>query len=459
MRILGWYVLLLAVALVAALFIQRSFLFDQVVSDADLAMDQEVGELRQLAAGINPETGEPFAGDVRAIFDTYLARNVTLSDEAIVTIVGGAPYKSDVLGSFFGDTSLMEHWSSLEQSERDQVDTELGPVRYLAVPLIGGEESGGVFVVTIVLENQLNRVEGVVRVGALVLGSIFVIASAVAWIAAGDVLRPIRLLSETARSITESDLSRRIRSEGDDEIADLARTFNEMLDRLEEAFATQRAFVDDAGHELRTPITVIRGQLEVLGDDPQERQETIQLVTGELDRMSRIVEDLLVLARAEQSDFIQKHPIDLAEFVDELAVKASSLSGRPVALEAPDPAVVQGDRQRLTQAVMNLIRNAFEHTSPEVDVSLGAQANGTWTRIWVGDNGPGIPFEEQQRLFERFARGGLGRRRTEGAGLGLSIVRAIAEGHGGNVELETGVQGSKFTIVIPTSGNEPEEPA
>ncbi len=458
MRILGWYVLLLAVAMTAALFIQRAFLLDQVISDADLALDQEVSELRQLAGGVDPETGEPFAGDVGAIFDTFLARNVTLTDEAIVTIVGGTPYKSDVLGSSFEATDLMEHWSSLKQSERNQVDTELGPVRYLAVPLVGNETSGGVFVVNVLLENQLDRVEGVVRVGALVLGSIFVIASAVAWVAAGEVLRPLRLLSETTRSITDTDLSRRIPAEGDDEIADLARTFNEMLDRLEQAFATQQAFVDDAGHELRTPITVIRGQLEVLGDDPEERRETILLVTGELDRMSRIVEDMLVLATVEQPDFIQAHPLDLAEFVDEMAVKASSLSDRPVVVTASEPAVVRGDRQRLTQAVMNLIRNAFEHTGPEVNVTLGAQANGTWTRIWVGDDGPGIPVEERQRLFERFSRGRSGRRRTEGAGLGLSIVKAIAEGHGGRVDLETGEQGSTFAIVIPTSGIDGEEP-
>jgi signal transduction histidine kinase len=173
--------------------------------------------------------------------------------------------------------------------------------------------------------------------------------------------------------------------------------------------------------------------------------------------MSRIVEDLLVLARAEQPDFIQAHPIDLAEFANELAVKASSLSGRPVVVLPVDPAVVQGDSQRLTQAVMNLVRNAFEHTSPDVSVSLGAHANGTWTRISVTDDGQGIPADERQRLFERFARGRSGRRRTEGAGLGLSIVKAIAEGHGGTVELETGDQGSTFTIVIPTDGPETGE--
>jgi signal transduction histidine kinase len=434
------------------LLIQRSFLLDQVVSGADQALDQEVGELRQLAGGVDPETGELFAGDVAAIFDTYLERNVPLSDEAVVTIVAGVPYKSDLAGASFQGTDLLEHWASLKVPERDQVDTDAGPIRYLAITLASDDAVGGVFVVAIALEEQLANVDGVIRVGALVLGSILLISTAVAWIAAGEVLRPLRLLSDTARSITESDLSGRIPVEGDDEIAGLAETFNEMLDRLEEAFATQRRFADDAGHELRTPITVIRGQLEVLGDDPAERAATIRLVTGELDRMSRVVEDLLVLTKAEQPEFIQPHPIDLAELVDELAVKASSLSPRSVTVTAKDHAVVLGDRERLTQAVMNLARNAVEHTPETASVSLGGRANGSWARIWITDTGPGIPVSERTRLFERFARGEPGRRRTGGAGLGLSIVKAIAEGHGGTVELETGDTGTTFTIVIPVAG-------
>jgi len=454
MRILGWYILLLAIAIVPALLIQRSFLLDQVVSDADLGLDQEVGELRQLADGLNPETGEPFAGDVRSIFDTYLQRNVPLADEAIVTIVGGVPYKSDVAGSGFAGTELMSHWASLQASERDQVDTDQGPVRYLAVPLVSNDTQGGVFVVAIGLQAQLDRVNGVIRVGALVLGSIFLLASVVAWLAAGDVLRPLRQLSETTRSITELDLSQRIPVHGNDEIAALTRTFNGMLDRLEESFATQRRFVDDAGHELRTPITVIRGQLEVLGDDPVERAATVRLVTGELDRMSRIVEDLLILARSEQPDFIQIHPIDLSEFAEELGTKASALAGKPVALSMVEPAVIPGDSQRLTQAVLNLVRNAVEHTTPDVSISLGAAVNGEWARITVSDDGPGIPPEEQKRMFERFARGGAGQRPTEGAGLGLSIAKAIVDGHGGHIELDSGSEGTTFTMFLPLDGDD-----
>jgi two-component system, OmpR family, sensor kinase len=457
MRILGWYLVLLATALTAALVIQRSYMLEQVVNDAELILDREVEEIRQLSGGINPATGEPFAGDVQAIFDIFIERNVPLAGEGVLTIVDGVPYKSDITGSYFRGTDLLQSWAQLTEPERGRIETDEGPVHYVAVPLEDGQSVGGVFVVTVFLQGELDKVDRAIRVGALVLGSVFVLASATAWLAAGDVLKPLRTTTETARTITESDLSRRIEVEGSDEIADLGHTFNAMLDRLEEAFDTQRRFVDDAGHELRTPITVIRGQLELIGEDPLERASTIALVTDELDRMSRIVEDLLALARAEQPDFVELHPLDLAEFLEEMAAKASGVSPTRVTVSESDPAVFPGDRQRLTQAVMNLIRNSFEHNPPGVTVTLAGTNSGRSVRISVTDDGPGIPPEAQSNLFERFYRGQPGKRRTEGAGLGLSIVRAIAEGHGGRVELDTGETGTTFTLVLPGIASQAED--
>lgn len=451
-RILGWYVLLLAVALAGALFIQRNFLLDQAIEEADEALDQEAAELRQLAGGTDPRTGEPFGSDVAAIFDVFLSRNVGLAGEGVVTIVDGRPYKSDVLGEVYGETAgLLDRWSAVTEPTREQIDTEeAGPIRYLAVPLDSGGETLGVFVAAVGLAERLTRVDDVIRLGALVYGSIFLVASAVAWLAAGEILRPLRTLRDTAQTISESDLSKRIEVSGSDEIADLSETFNRMLDRLEEAFATQRRFVDDAGHELRTPITIIRGQLEVMSDDPQERRETIELVTDELDRMSRIVEDLLVLAKAEQPDFVERHPIDLAEFIEDVAIKATALSDARVEIEDAQPAVFEGDDQRLTQAVMNLMRNAVEHTPSDTTIRLGGRIVDSEARIWVSDDGPGIPADELDHVFERFRRGVGGRRTTDGAGLGLAIVAAIAEGHGGRVDVETGATGTTFTLALPT---------
>jgi signal transduction histidine kinase len=454
MRILGWYVALLAVALVAALLLQRALLLSQVSSDADEALDQEVEELRQLAGGNDPETGEPFGGDVATIFDVFLSRNAPLTGEAVVTFVQGDPYKADITGSELVGTPLADEWASLTEPSRGEVDTSAGPLRYLAVPVGFDGDVAGVFVVAIFLADALAGVNDALRVGALVYGSIFLVATAFAWVAAGGVLRPLRDLSETAGAITDTnDLSRRIPAEGSDEIADLGRTFNAMLDRLEEAFETQRRFVDDAGHELRTPITVIRGHLELMGDDPTERAETVEVVTDELDRMSRIVDDLLLLAKSEQGDFIDPHPMDLGTFTTEIIGKARVLDDRPWSIDRREEAVVVADQQRLTQAVMNLVRNAVEHTPAGTPVAVGTARAGDRVEVWVRDEGPGVDPAEVDHLFERFHRGAEGRRSTDGAGLGLAIVRAIAEGHGGDVTVTGGPgRGSTFTIRIPAEG-------
>lgn len=448
MRILGWYVALLAVSLVAALLLQRAFLLAQVSSDADEALDQEVAELRLLAGGTDPVTGEPFGGDVAAIFDVFLSRNVPAQGGAVVTLIDGRAYKTDLSGEPLARSDeLVGLWAAHQVPARGEVETDLGPVRYLVVPISAGDDMVGTFVVATFLRGRLDAVNDVVRLGALVYGSIFFLASALAWVVAGGVLRPLRTLSETVQSINESDLSRRIPVDGDDEIARLGLTFNAMLDRLEEAFDTQRRFVDDAGHELRTPITVIRGNLEVMGDDPDDRAQTVALVTDELDRMARIVDDLLLLAKSEQADFVNPLPIDLGEFLDDILAKAGFLDDRPWSIGHRDEVVVVGDEQRLTQAMMNLVRNAIEHTPAGTPVTIGGTVADDRVALWVHDEGPGIPETDRERLFERFARGAGRKRASDGAGLGLAIVAAIAEGHGGTVEVHGG-PGSGTTIVL-----------
>ncbi|HEU4319828.1 MAG TPA: HAMP domain-containing sensor histidine kinase [Acidimicrobiia bacterium] len=455
-RILGWYVVLLGVSLIAALFLQRTFLLAQAESDAELALDQEVEELEQLVGGSNPTTGEPFGGDVSAIFDTFLSRNVPLEGEGLITFVNGDIYKVDVTGARIAVTQNAAEWAEIESSVRGVVDDpELGDIHYLAVPLLGGEQESGVFVVSVLMENRFAAVDGVIRLGAIVYGSIFLLASIAAWVAAGRILRPLTDLTETAQAISDTDLSRRIEVEGDDEIAELGRTFNSMLDRLDEGFASQRRFVDDAGHELRTPITIIRGNLEVMGDDPQEREATIDLVTDELDRMSRIVDDLLDLAKAEQPDFIQPAPMDLGEFTNDLRARAESLNEREWLVERADHVVIEADRHRLNQAMMNLIRNAAEHSPRGTPVRIGSKLD--WrsrVSIWVADEGNPIPAADRDRIFDRFSRIESERRKTDGAGLGLAIVAAIAEAHGGQVEVDSpGGKGNVFTITIPSGRN------
>jgi signal transduction histidine kinase len=451
-RVLLAFVVLLALSTVASTLALRQILLARAGERVETALVQEVEEFRKLVRdGRNPLTGEPFGGDVRALFDVFLLRNVPSEGEAVFTFVDGRPYKSTDGAPSRRLLGRVRQLADVTGTERGEVDTTTGEVRYLAVPLEIRNRRRGVFVVTVNLGHERAEVVEAVQTAAGVSLAVLLIASALAWVIAGRVLAPLRTLRTTAQAITETDLTRRLDVHGDDEIAELGRTFNAMLDRLEAAFASQKALVSDAGHELRTPITIVRGHLELLGDDPSEREETIALVTDELDRMARFVDDLLLLAKAEQGDFLHLAPIDLDVLTDELYAKARALADRDWRLVDSRPGRLTADRQRLTQAVMQLAQNAVQHTHDGDRIALGSSIAGAQARLWVADSGPGIAADERERIFDRFHRAELGRRRSDGAGLGLSIVRAIAEAHGGRVELETREgAGATFTLIIPT---------
>jgi signal transduction histidine kinase len=276
-----------------------------------------------------------------------------------------------------------------------------------------------------------------------------VIGSLLALRLAGKVLEPVRAVTRTARDISESDLSQRIPVRGRDELAELTVTLNGMLERLERAFATQRRFVDDAGHELKTPLTIVRGHMELLEEDPAERQQSMTLVMDELDRMGRMVDDLLLLARRQQPDFLDLEWVDVEVLTRALRAKASTLGPRDWSVGRTGRGLIAADRQRLTQAMIQLAHNAAAHTEDGDTITLGSAIQEGEARFSVSDPGSGIPAAERERIFDRFARGRNGRREG-GAGLGLAIVKAIAEAHGGRVEVESRVGlGSTFTIVIP----------
>ena len=170
---------------------------------------------------------------------------------------------------------------------------------------------------------ERDQVESAVRIAIGVSIVVLLLASLFIWLAAGRAIAPLQALSRTARTISETDLSGRIPVRGDDEIAELGHTFNSMLDRLETAFADQKDFLTDVGHELRTPITVIRGHLETLGDSPGEREEAIAVIQDELERMSRYVDDLLLLTKAPRPDFLRLGPLDLDLFTHDLFAKVA----------------------------------------------------------------------------------------------------------------------------------------
>jgi signal transduction histidine kinase len=451
-RILLSIVLLLFFSSAVALVIDRQLLLERVDERVDDELVQEVQEFRRLVSdGRNPETGEPFGTDVRAIFDVYLSRNVPGEREAFFAFVGGRPYRSTARASEADLARAVRRLGSVDDVQRGALDVGASEHRYLAVPVVVGGRQSGAFVVTNDAEAERDEVTETIQIGGLVSLVVLLIAFVLAYATAGRVLAPLREVTETARSISETDFTRRIEVEGDDEIARLSATFNAMLDRLEKAFTTQKQFLSDAGHELRTPITIVRGHLELLGDDPREREETLELVDDELDRMARLVDDMLLLAKTEQPDFLRLEDVDLDVLTEELMAKAQALAPRDWRLEAVAVGRLTADRQRVTQAVMNLARNAAEHTEDGATIRLGSALRDGRAELWVADSGPGVAPEERERIFQRFARG-PGARRSEGAGLGLAITRAVAEAHGGRVTVGDSAEGgARFAIELPVS--------
>jgi signal transduction histidine kinase len=451
-RIVAGFIAVLVLTTVGSVLVTYEVLLIRLDQRIDAALAQEVAEVRRLASGRDPATGEPFGEDVQRIFDVFLQRNVPSPNEALITFVGGRPYarsRQVVPYRLDADPELVARWASIERTNRGRVATPAGRVEYLAVPLRVEGETTGVFVAAVFRDREKRESDSVVLAAGAVGLAVLLLGSLLAWRIADRVVRPVTALTRTARSISESELSARIPVKGRDEVAQLASTFNDMLDRLERAFASQRRFVDDAGHELKTPLTIVRGHLELLEGDPEERRATVALVIDELDRMGRIVDDLLLLARHEEPDFLDLGTVDVGVLTDELLAKATALGPYEWQLESRGAGVIVADRQRLTQAMMQLAQNAARHGLGSGRIMLGSSVDGVWARFWVSDEGPGIPVDEQDLVFERFRRGS-GPRRTDGAGLGLAIVKAIVEAHRGQVELASAPGlGTRVTIVVP----------
>jgi signal transduction histidine kinase len=292
------------------------------------------------------------------------------------------------------------------------------------------------------------------------LSLLFTSSLAVGWLVAGRVLRPIDRITAVARDIQATDLSRRIDLGGPpDELKDLADTFDAMLSRIDEAFRQQQVFIQEASHELRNPLAVIRTNLDVTLADPNagvdELRRTGEVVARTAERMSTLVDDLLAYAR-QGSPNRQFASVDVAVVVSEAAeeflVPAES---RGLVLEsiAPDDLWVVGDRVALRQAVTNLLGNAVRLAPDGSRIRVAGGRADDWVWVAVEDQGPGVPEAERDLVFQRFWRGDKRRSREAGrSGLGLTIVRQIAEGHRGQVRLtqnESG--GSTFTIWLPAA--------
>jgi two-component system OmpR family sensor kinase len=456
LRLAATLVLVVLVAGGAVVVGVRAVLLDQVDARLSRELVQESEEFeRFMRLGRDP-AGGPVDRNLLRAGQLFLRRSVLDEDEAILVVDrrrGGVQSLSPVDGYRLGDdVALRRSWLGLTESRLADERTPAGVAKVLAVPVERGGSREGVFVVARFTEGERAEADDALEVLVWAMGLAVLAVALASWFIAGRVLRPLRTITETARRISEEDLSQRLDDlGGGDEVAVLVRTFNSMLDRLEDALATQRRFLADAGHDLRTPLTILRGHLEQLraGMVPEaERDETLALVQDEVERMARLVDDLVVLARSQRPDFLRVAPVDLGDLAVAILRRAEAIPG-PEWRAEPGVGVVEADAERLTQAALNLVTNAARFSPAGAPVVVGTELRDGEAALWVEDSGPGVPPRDRERIFRRHVQG-LDRRRS-GSGLGLAIARAIAEAHGGRLDLEPprAGTGARFVMRFP----------
>ncbi len=348
----------------------------------------------------------------------------------------------------------------------ETVSTQSGRLRVLSVPItvVPDERIIGYLQLARsldIVDRALERLLIVLLTGG-VLG--ILISALVGWAAAGAALRPLGRVTDTALQISRADdLSRRIPMEGAvrDEIGRLVIVFNETLERLENLFEGQRRFLADVSHELRTPLTTIRGNVDLIRRMGEADEESLEAVTAEVDRMTRMVQELLLLAQAESGNLpLAQEAIDLKSLTKEVHQQAQVLAEERVDVHfrAQEQINVVGDMDRLKQVLLNLVANALEHTPDGGSVELRLARVDDWAKVTVTDSGKGIPEHALVNVFERFYRVDRSRKRSEtgGAGLGLSIAYWIARSHGGRIDVESVVgEGTTFSLWLPIATDSP----
>ena len=449
-RVVASFLVLLLTAEVISITVLHQIgenqLDQQVTTDlAEVAADLEVRLENE-----QDELGRDGGETLRGVFDQFLGATPVRDGQAVLAIVDGEPHAASA-GAPVALAALPEtnRWGALRTTETGELTLPIGPVRWLAVPILAGDDLLGVLVVAQVVGGAQESLRETIALVTIITLLVLLAACLLAWGAAGRALAPLRELVATTRSVAGGDdLGARVAVTGDDEVADLGASVNGMLDRLQTSFDSQKQFLDDAGHELRAPLTIVRGHVELLDDDPVVRADEVALILDEIDRMDRLVADLRLLARSERPDFLALDDVDVRAFVRDVTRKAGAIADRTWDARIDVDGTVAADRQRLTQALLNLAENAANVTATDDVITIAAHERAGALVLAVVDHGPGIAAEDQPTLFDRTGR--AVRRRVSGTGLGLPIVAAVARAHGGEATVTSTVGvGTTIELAIP----------
>ena len=471
-RLMLWYGSLFAIVLAVVALLSYAFHTRAHYDDMDRILMTTVGHaVEEASSGLNPHIVQS-AGGLEVQLRLYGADG-SLQEPDASAILGPPADPRAVLAApaeppFDRIVALAPALAASEPlppgGTLGLIDTPDERWRVYVMPVVdGGTLTGYVEGLA-----PLGRIDmSVNRVRTLLLGlslAGLLAALAASWAVAGRALQPIGDMVQTARSIEQAhDLSERVPVPPQrDELGELAETFNEMLASLEEAYRAQQRFVADASHELRAPLTAIQGNLELLRRQPTmsaiERQEALGEAEREAARLTRLVADLLALARADSGATIKRAPVDLdAAVLDALSAARPLAHGQSLVLETFEPATVVGDADRLKQLFLILLDNALKYTPPAGSVTVDLCRNGSHVEVIVRDPGVGIPPDALPHVFERFYRADRARARDPGGtGLGLAIAHWIVEQLGGAIRADSRPgQGTTVTVSLPLVGPAP----
>lgn len=446
LRITAWILLATATGLAAVVLTMRSAEITDAERSANRDLAQEIDEFKAFAAEVvDPETGMPYAS-ARGLLERHLEREYPSVDEVLVGYVDDGVEPALVVGSAPDPVGLSRDPGTVEDLVTgDRVsgiaEAPDGARYRWALARVQPTTDGpaAALVVAVTMETERAAVDAQVRLAVLVSLGGLVVTAAVALVAAGRILEPVRVISRTAGRISRSQLDERIPVAGRDDLADLARTVNAMLDRLQHTIESHRWAAAAASAHIRPSLTVLAQ------DADAERRAHVERIGGMLD-------DLALLADSEATDFLRPEPTDLRDLGGSLMREVRAATGREWTLDAPADGTAVVDPRRVREAVLRLAENAAA-ADPAGPLALGIDPTADAVAIWVADAGPGLDPERARHAFDRHDTARTDDtppEDTAGPGLGLAVVRAVADAHGGTAWVETAPgRGARFGMDLP----------
>jgi len=458
-RLTAWYVVLLGIILILFSGFLYYFLSKRLHESIDNSLKVSATVVAQSAT---MKFDQPPLPGLERFFEQFLGYNNLNKFYRIYDGSGNVGSRSkNIDASKFPltQTAYADALKGQTSYETFKIDG-VHPVRVITMPVLRGGNLANLVQVGTSLESVQETLKNLKIILFTTVPFVLLVATLFGRFMARRALKPVIRIIQTAREVGKgADLSKRIPvSEVQDEIGQLATTFNNMMDRLESSFAQIRQFSSDASHELRTPLTVLQGQNELVLNKERavsEYQEVISSNLEEINYMSKVLEDLFTLSRSDENQIqLECKPMDLRDIIDEVFKHAEALANEKdikIAVAFLEPVQINGDAVRLRQMVWNILHNAIKYTPPGGQIKISLEDQGDSAFFTVQDSGIGISEEDLPKIFNRFFRVDKARSRKEGgSGLGLSITRHIVEAHKGSIDVESklGV-GTKFKIRLP----------